>query len=148
MTVERLAGAAGSSTQPGSGDVLGATVTPDGVNFAVYARRATGLELLLFDAVDDSAAEATRIPLRHDTHRTGDYWHVLVPGLKAGQLYGFAAHGAWDPADGLRFDPTRVLLDPYGRGTAVPSGYRRQSAADPPGDSIPMKSVVIDLSTV
>ena len=50
---------------------------------------------------------------------------------RPGQLYGFAAHGPWDPDDGLRFDPTRVLLDPYGRGTAMPDGYRRQAATDP-----------------
>ena len=69
-----------------------------------------------------------------------------MPGLQAGQLYGFAAHGPWDPEAGHRFDPTRVLLDPYGRGTAVPSGYRRQAATDPPHASVPMKSVVIDPS--
>ena len=147
MTVEHLADAAGSSILPGFGDALGATVTLDGVNFAVYARRATGLDLLLFDSVDDPAAAARRIPLQHDQHRTGDYWHALVPGLGAGQLYGFAAHGPWDPEDGLRFDPTRVLLDPYGRGTAMPEGYRRQAATDPPHASVPMKSVVIDPST-
>ena len=148
MTVEHLADAAGSSIQPGFGDVLGATVTPDGVNFAVYARRATGLDLLLFETVDDPAAAARRIALDPRPHRTGDYWHAFVPGLGAGQLYGFAAHGPWDPADGLRFDPTRVLLDPYGRGTAFPDGYRRQAASDPPQASVPMKSVVIDPETM
>ena len=148
MTVEHPADAADSSILPGFGDVLGATVTPDGVNFAVYARRATGLELLLFDSVDDPAAAARRIPLHHDQHRTGDYWHALVPGLAAGQLYGFAAHGPWDPDDGLRFDPTRVLLDPYGRGHGdarrLPPPGRRPTRRHA---SVPMKSVVIDPST-
>jgi isoamylase len=147
MTVERLVDAAGSSIQPGFGDVLGATVTPDGVDFAVYARRATGLDLLLFESAEDPAAAAQRIPLDATIHRTGDYWHAFAPGMRAGQLYGFAAHGPWDPHDGARFDPTRVLLDPYGRGTAMPVGYRRQAATDPPHGSIPMKSVVIDPST-
>ncbi len=85
MTVEHLADAAGSSIQPGFGDVLGATVTPDGVNFAVYARRATGLDLLLFETVDDPAAAARRIPRDPATPRTGDYWHAFAPRFAAGQ---------------------------------------------------------------
>ena len=138
--------AAGSSYLPGAGDALGATVTPDGVNFAVYARHATGMDLLLFDDVETAAHDARRIPLDPHANRTGDYWHVLVPGLAPGQLYAFAAHGPWAPEDGLRFDPTRALLDPYGRGTAVPKGYRRTRVSEPATASIPMKSVVIDPS--
>jgi glycogen debranching enzyme GlgX len=134
-------------TQPGVGDPLGASIVPGGVNFAVYARQATGLDLLLFDDVEAGADAATSIPLDPNVHRTGDYWHILVPDLQPGQLYGFAAHGPWAPADGQRFDPTRVLLDPYGRGTAVPHGYRRSHADAPASSSVPMKSVVIDPST-
>lgn len=136
----------GPSVQPGAGDPLGATIGPDGVNFAVYARRATGLDLLLFDGVEDGPDKAARIPLDPATHRTGDYWHILVPGLPPGQLYGFAAHGPWEPEAGLRFDPSRVLLDPYARGTAVPVGYRRLGVSEPADASIPMKSVVVDTS--
>ncbi len=137
---------AGPFIQPGVGDPLGATIGPDGVNFALYARRATGLDLLLFDGVEDPSAAATRIPLDPAVHRTGDYWHVLVPDLAPGQLYGFAAHGPWEPESGLRFDPTRVLLDPYARGTAVPDGYRRTAAWEPADASVPMKSVIVDTS--
>ena len=132
--------------QPGVGDPLGASIVPGGVNFAVYARQATGLDLLLFDDVEDGAAAARSIPLDPHLNRTGDYWHILVPDLQAGQLYGFAAHGPWEPEHGQRFDPTRVLLDPYGRGTAVPNGYRRLGGDAPASSSVPMKSVVIDPS--
>ncbi len=78
-------------------------------------------------------------------NRTYHYWHVFVPGLRQGQLYGYRVDGPWDPASGLRFDPGKVLLDPYGRGVAVPAGYSRD-AARLPGDnaSAAMKSVVVD----
>jgi len=132
--------------QPGVGDPLGASIVPGGVNFAVYARQASGLDLLLFDDVEDMADAARSIPLDPHLNRTGDYWHILVPDLQPGQLYGFAAHGPWEPGQGQRFDPTRVLLDPYGRGTAVPTGYRRSHASAPASSSVPMKSVVIDTS--
>ncbi len=78
-------------------------------------------------------------------NRTGDYWHVHVPGIGPGQLYGYAADGPWAPHDGLRFDRHKVLLDPYGRGVATPVAYRRVEAGDR-SDGVPaMKSVVVDL---
>jgi isoamylase len=79
---------------------------------------------------------------------TYHYWHVFVKGLQPGQLYGYRVHGASDPASGLRFDPTKVLLDPYGRGVVVPKNYSRQ-AARLPGDktATAMKSVVVDPRT-
>jgi isoamylase len=77
--------------------------------------------------------------------RTYHYWHVFAPGVIAGQIYGYRAAGPWDPASGMRFDPTKVLLDPYGRGVAVPDGYCRDAAGQP-GDNAAtaMKSVVVD----
>jgi len=69
---------------------LGASVTPDGVNFSVFSKHATGIDLLLFDHVD--AAKPTRvIDVSSVANRTYHYWHVFVPGLKAGQIYGFRA---------------------------------------------------------
>jgi glycogen operon protein len=72
---------------------------------------------------------------------------VFVPGVRPGQLYGYRAQGPFDPARGMRFDPTKVLLDPYGRGVAVPATYGRDAAARP-GDNAAtaMKSVVVDTS--
>src|SRR5262249_46485237 len=75
------------------------------------------------------------------------YWHVFVPGLKAGQIYGYRVGGAFDPLSGMRFDPDKVLLDPYGRGVVVPKNYNRE-AAQKTGDNAAaaMKSVVVDPS--
>jgi isoamylase len=123
---------------------LGATVAPDGVNFSVFSRKATAVELLLFDREGD--AEPTDL-IRIDpvTNRTYHYWHVFVPGIRAGQLYGYRVHGPFDPTNGMRFDPGKLLLDPYGRAVMVPKAYSR-AAARGRGDHIAaaMKSVVVD----
>ncbi|HKO93356.1 MAG TPA: glycogen debranching protein GlgX [Polyangiaceae bacterium] len=123
---------------------LGARVGEGGVNFSLFSRSATRVELLLFDRVDDAQPSRT-IEWDAGVHRTYHYWHGLVPGVKAGQLYGYRVHGPWDPARGLRFDPSKVLLDPYARSVAVPASYDRDAARQP-GDNaaVAMKSVVID----
>ncbi|MEZ4583084.1 MAG: hypothetical protein R3A10_15860 [Caldilineaceae bacterium] len=81
-------------------------------------------------------------------NRTYNYWHVFVPGITAGQIYAYRAHGPFAPHKGMRFDPGKVLIDPYGRGVAMPAGYSREAAINP-GDNAPfaMKSVVIDPTT-
>ena len=131
----------------GTSSPLGATPCRDGVNFSVFSKHATGVELLFFDHVDD--AQAARV-IRIDpvANRTGHYWHVFVPGVTAGQIYGYRVEGPWDPSSGMRFDPTKVLLDPYGRGVAVPDHYSRDAAKET-GDNgaTAMKSVVVDPST-
>jgi glycogen operon protein len=130
----------------GSSSTLGATPGPEGTNFSVFSKHATGVELLLFDRVDD-ARPARVIHIDPAANRTYHYWHVFVPGVKAGQIYGYRVEGPWDPANGLRFDPTKVLLDPYGRGVAVPDGYSRGAATEPGDNSATaMKSVVVDPS--
>ena len=79
------------------------------------------------------------------THRTYHYWHVFVPGIGAGQVYAYRAFGPFDPGQGLRFDPSKVLLDPYGRAVVVPEAYsRRQASQYGQSDAIAMKSVVVD----
>jgi glycogen operon protein len=109
----------------------------------VFSRDASGIELLLFERADD-ARPARVIPI-DPAARTYHYWHAFVPGVKAGQLYGYRVAGPSDPARGLRFDPSKVLLDPYGRGVAVPAAYSRAAAGDR-GDNaaVAMKSVVVD----
>jgi isoamylase len=121
---------------------LGATATGDGVNFALFSKNASHVELLFFDSVD-SGRPFRVIALDRQRHRTYHYWHVFVPRIGPGQLYGYRVHGPWDPARGLRFDPQKVLLDPYGRAVAVPIDYDR-IAASRPGDNAAqaMKSVV------
>ena len=124
---------------------LGATVTPDGADVSLYAKRATGVDLLLFDHVDDSVAREV-IPLDRHADRTGAYWHRHVPGLAAGSLYGYSVRGPWAPERARRFDPSKVLLDPYGRGVTVPDAYRPVRAGTTDRAAVPMKSVVIDPS--
>src|SRR6516165_8233487 len=123
---------------------LGATVLGDGVNFSVFSREASRVDLLLFD--DPAATHPARvIELDPRTHRTSHYWHVFVPGIRPGQVYAYRAYGPFDPARGLRFDPSKVLLDPYGRAVVVPDGYSRPAASQyRENNAIAMKSVVVD----
>ena len=123
---------------------LGATVVPGGVNFSIFSRSASGVDLVFFDREDD-ARPARVITIDGATNRTYNYWHVFVPDAKAGQLYGYRVQGRFDPATGTRFDPTKILLDPYGRGVVVPKNYTREAARFP-GDNAAtaMKNVVVD----
>ena len=123
---------------------LGASMQPGGVNFSLYSEHAGAVRLLLFDRVDDARAART-IELDARRHRTYHYWHVLVPEIGAGQIYGWRVDGPKRPDLGLRFDPDKVLLDPYGRAVALPPAYDRGAAARP-GDNaaVAAKSVVVD----
>ncbi len=131
---------------PGQSAPIGATVSADGVNFSIFSRTATGVDLLLFDDVND-ARPARVISLDRRRNRTHHYWHAFVSGLEAGQVYGYRAQGAYDPLNGRRFDAAKLLLDPYGRGVATPRSYSRE-AAKLPGDNTAcaMKSVVVEPS--
>ena len=131
----------------GRSSPLGATVLPGGVNFSVYSRNASGVELLLFNREDEIQPERM-ITVDPATNRTDHYWHVFVPRVRPGQLYGYRVDGPFDPASGMRFDASKVLLDPYGRGVVVPRNYSRD-AAHIEGDnaSTAMKSVVVDPHT-
>ena len=136
----------GFPTNPGRSFPLGATVYPEGVNFSVFSKGAARVELLLFGEMDSPRPERV-ITLDPHKHRTYYYWHVFVPGLKAGQIYGYRVMGPWTPEKGSRFDPGKVLLDPYGRAVAVPPGYSRDLASGPgENPATAMKSVVADLS--
>src|SRR5271169_4234930 len=109
------------SGQAGRSFPLGATVLTEGVNFSVFSRQASRVDLLLFD--DAAATHPARvIELDPRTHRTYHYWHVFVPGIRPGQAYAYRAAGPFDPGRGLRFDPAKALLDPYGRAVIVPDG--------------------------
>ena len=124
---------------------LGATPSPDGVNFSVFSKSCEAIELLLFDKVEDPRpAEVIRLDSRQN--KTHHYWHIFVGGIKPGQIYGYRALGPFKPDKGLRFDSDKVLLDPYGRSIAVPASYSR-AAACRRGDNtaFAMKSVVSDL---
>src|SRR5437870_3573098 len=131
-------------TKEGRSSPLGATLSPEGANFSVYSKHATAIELLLFNCVDDARPRRV-IRIDPSTNRTYHYWHVFVPGVKAGQIYGYRVQGAFDPPSGMRFDPAKILVDPYGRGTVVPKNYSRE-AARKEGDNAAaaMKSVAVD----
>jgi pullulanase/glycogen debranching enzyme len=87
--------------------------SPEGANFSVYSKYASGVELLFFDRADD-ARPCRVIRIDPAANRTYHYWHVYVPGVKAGQIYGYRVSGAFDPSSGMRFDDSKLLLDPYG----------------------------------
>src|SRR5215469_11506200 len=132
-------------TMAGESYPLGATPMRGGVNFSVYSRSASGVELLFFEH-EDSDRPAKVFRLDPYTNRTYHYWHVFVPRVEPGQVYAYRAHGPFSPSRGLRFDPSKVLLDPYGRRVVVPGNYNRH-AAENPGDNTAgaMKNMVVDL---
>jgi isoamylase len=96
---------------PGQSYPLGATWDGAGVNFALFSENATGVELCLFDAAEQSR-ESHRIRL---TEQTDQVWHAYLPEARPGQLYGYRVHGPYDPAAGHRFNPAKLLLDPYAK---------------------------------
>ena len=96
---------------------LGATLTPDGVNFALYSKNATEVFLLLFDKPDDEPTDIIQL-----NNRDKFIWHALVKGLKAGQLYGYKVRGEYRPEWGFRFNEAKLLLDPYAK--AVTGKFR------------------------
>src|SRR5262245_8428829 len=131
-------------TKEGQSSPLGATLSAEGTNFSVYSKHAMAVELLLFDCVDDTRP-ASVIQIDPACSRTYHYWHVFVPGVKAGQIYAYRVNGKFDPPSGMRFDSAKVLLDPYGRGVVIPESYSREAARNE-GDNTPraMKSIVVD----
>ncbi|MGF1499783.1 MAG: glycogen debranching protein GlgX [Elainellaceae cyanobacterium] len=134
----------GLSILPGQSYPLGATVYPNGVNFSIFSKNATSLELLLFDTPDSPNPSYT-ISLDAKHHKTFYYWHVFVEGIGSGQIYAYRAHGPYSSELGLRFDGQKVLLDPYTRAVAGWDTYRRETARHP-GDNCAdaLKSVVVD----
>ncbi|HEY8943391.1 MAG TPA: glycogen debranching protein GlgX, partial [Polyangiaceae bacterium] len=139
--------------RPGRPHPLGATWDGEGVNFAIFSQHATGVELCLFDS-PSSSRESLRVSLRERTNRV---WHVYIPDVRPGQLYGFRVHGPYAPEQGHAFNPHKLLLDPYAKaisGTVLMSdptfGYK---VGDPAGefsfdttDSAPFvpKSIVVE----
>jgi isoamylase len=143
----------GVRTRPGRPYPLGATWDGAGVNFALFSEHATAVELCLFDPADP-ARQAQRIHVRE---RTDQIWHVYLPEARPGLLYGYRVDGPWEPRAGHRFNPAKVLIDPYAKaiaGTVTWSGAMFGHQVDVTGgaalrderDSAPYvpKGVVID----
>ncbi|MDT8320946.1 MAG: glycogen debranching protein GlgX [Xanthomonadales bacterium] len=101
---------------PGQAEALGAVQTDGGMNFAIFSSGAAAVELCLFDA-EGRERRGLFLP-----EKSGDVWHGFLPGVQPGQHYGYRLHGPWSPNDGLRFNPSKLLLDPYARGLS--GGFR------------------------
>jgi isoamylase len=96
---------------PGKPYPLGATWDGRGVNFAIYAEHATKVELCLFDSVA-ATSEAMKITMPEQTDMI---WHVYLPDVKPNQLYGYRVHGPYEPKNGHRFNPNKIVVDPYAK---------------------------------
>ncbi|HWY41523.1 MAG TPA: glycogen debranching protein GlgX [Chthoniobacterales bacterium] len=103
-----------AKTWPGKPYPLGASWLGNGVNFAIFAEHATAVDLCLFDNID-APQEKIRIRLGEQTECV---WHAFLPNVRPGQLYGYRVHGPYDPAHGLRFNDSKLLLDPYAKSVA------------------------------
>jgi isoamylase len=97
--------------RPGSPYPLGATWDGEGVNFALFSENATGVELCLFEGSKGND-DLARVRV---TEQTDLVWHVYVPGIRPGQRYGYRVHGPYEPERGHRFNPAKLLIDPYAR---------------------------------
>ena len=98
---------------PGRPYPQGATWDGAGTNFAIYSEAAQKVECCLFQ--DVASAQAEQIELKE---RTNYVWHCYLPGIQPGQLYGYRVHGPYEPANGNRFNPAKLLVDPYAKATA------------------------------
>ena len=98
---------------PGKPYPQGATWDGIGVNFSLYSEGATAVDLCLFNDLHEPAAEVIRV-----RESTGSIWHCYIPAIKPGQLYGYRVHGPYEPEKGLRFNPSKLLIDPYARALA------------------------------
>jgi isoamylase len=138
---------------PGKPFPLGATWDGEGINFALFADKAHRVELCLFDSTE-STIESDKIEIIERSHQV---WHVYVPELLPGQLYGYRVHGPFEPQNGHRFNPNKVLIDPYAKAIAgtikwhdsmfgYEMGHPDADLSFSPIDSAPYipKSVVID----
>ncbi|MCL6601146.1 MAG: hypothetical protein K6T81_20790 [Alicyclobacillus macrosporangiidus] len=100
---------------PGQPYPLGATWDGAGVNFALFSENATGVELCLFDGPNGHEEEVARIWMPEQTDQV---WHVYLPEVRPGQRYGYRVHGPYAPEEGHRFNPAKLLLDPYAKAIA------------------------------
>ena len=123
---------------------LGSTLFPSGVNFSIFCKNGTAIELLFFDNEDD-LDPSREILLNATINKTYHYWHIFVPGVKAGQLYGYRIWGPHEESKGQWFDPDKILLDPYAKAVVVPGSFRRDAFTSFGKAICPsMKSAVLD----
>jgi isoamylase len=107
------------ATYPGEPYPLGATWDGSGVNFALFSENAAGVELCIFDQ-PYGAPEVARVKMREQTDLV---WHVYLPEARPGLIYGYRVHGPYEPETGDRFNPHKLLLDPYAKATTGPIAW-------------------------
>jgi isoamylase len=133
-------------TAKGHAYPLGATVQEGGVNFSLFSKNATSVQLLLFERIDDPHPSQV-IDLDPQVNRTFYYWHIFVKGIGHGQLYAYRVDGPYRPEDGVRFNKFKLLLDPYARSVACePHWSRAQAYGFGDNAATAMKSMVVDTS--
>lgn len=119
--------------RPGSPRPLGATVTSEGTNFAVFSSGATAIEICLFDESGDKPVQVYELP-----DQTQRVWHGFIPGVTAGTCYGIRAYGPWAPEEGLRYNHHKLLTDPFARAIVGQPEWGDNMFAHTPGDDLVM----------
>lgn len=124
---------------------IGSSIIDGGVNFSLYSKFATGVDLVFFDHIDDTEPSRT-IRLDARIHKTYHYWHVFVEGIRHGQLYGYRVHGPYNPARGLWYDAQKTMIDPYSKVVVYPDEFVRKAfAVKGKAGGVPcLKSMVAD----
>jgi glycogen operon protein len=125
---------------PGAPDPLGATWNGEGTNFALFSEHANKVEVCLFAHPDDST-ESERVELRERTDRI---WHAYLPDVRPGQAYGYRVHGPYSPGEGLRFNPAKLLLDPYAKAISGTVKWSDALSGYPVRSGDPDRDLVID----
>ncbi len=125
---------------------IGTSITDEGVNFCLFSKNAQRVDLLLYDHAE-AMVPAQVIPLDPRKNKTYHYWHVMIPGLKAGQHYAYRVSGSHDISRGHRFNPEHVLLDPYAKAVAIPKEKKSKSKEKEGVNlTVPLKGVVCNLT--
>src|SRR5712675_831732 len=126
-----------TSVWRGQPQPLGANWDGEGVNFALFSERADRVELCLFDS--KTRRETERIAMRWQTNQV---WHCYLPEARPGLLYGYRVHGPYDPKSGHRFNPSKLLVDPYAKAIARRISWDDSMFAYPVGN--PSEDLVMD----
>ncbi len=113
-------------TRTGNPYRLGAILEDGGVNFALFSKHATQVSLLFFE--ENGKPPVHRISLDPKENKTGDVWHIFVYGIREGQRYGYIVDGSWEPSQGHRFNPNKLLIDPYSKSITGGFHWDRKTA--------------------
>ncbi|MBW3466706.1 glycogen debranching protein GlgX [Arthrospiribacter ruber] len=131
---------------PGQSFPIGPTLSSTGVNFCIFSKNATLVELLIFEHTNDVFPSEV-FPLDPQKNKTYHYWHIFLEGAHEGLIYGYRIHGPYEPHLGHRFDASKVILDPYAKAVVFPKKFFRKPLSKLGEGGLPfLKNVVTDLS--